>query len=287
MQIGDDTVQFMPNSTPLVAEPKILPEDFPAICTTWRQPRVSQQVLHYHNCLEIGLCIAGSGVEMINQQLYPFETNSVTIIQSDCVHDSHIFLRSKNETTSTWQYLFVNAELFVGVMRKYGGFLCNDPGLVECFRLMYAELDSRQASYQKAFLHLLSAFIMMADRLAPASMDYQLNEMPPEMACVLKLIYHSYHQDLTVTGLAKECNMSLSSFNRTFKECFGMSPLAFIHQMRLTIALYLLQTSDKPITEIAGDVGYKTLSCFNRLFRKRYGASPRDMRKQAKKNARR
>ena len=53
-----------------------------------------------------------------------------------------------------------------------------------------------------------------------------------------------------------------------------------ITQKRLQQAKILLKNSDKSISEIAEAVGFNDYNYFSRIFKKYYGISPRDYRKQ-------
>jgi transcriptional regulator GlxA family with amidase domain len=53
-----------------------------------------------------------------------------------------------------------------------------------------------------------------------------------------------------------------------------MSPLEYIHTLRLEEAKQLLESTDLPVEAIAVDVGYQDASFFNRLFRRKVALTP-------------
>ncbi|MNN96667.1 HTH-type transcriptional activator RhaS [compost metagenome] len=59
-----------------------------------------------------------------------------------------------------------------------------------------------------------------------------------------------------------------------------MSPLLYLIQLRLENAYTLLQTTDRKILDIAMECGFRTLSNFNRLFKRHIGTEPRNVRTQ-------
>jgi AraC-like DNA-binding protein len=75
----------------------------------------------------------------------------------------------------------------------------------------------------------------------------------------------------------------LSSFHllRLFKQAFGETPHKYLTRRRLEVARHLLLTTDLPVWRICHEVGYESLSSFSRLVAKRYGASPRCIRRES------
>lgn len=63
----------------------------------------------------------------------------------------------------------------------------------------------------------------------------------------------------------------------------GTSFIEYLNEYRLTMASRLLISSESSILAIAEEVGYENLSYFNRTFKKRFGMTPRDYRKQSTK----
>lgn len=273
-------MQFQSDSVLKVAEPKVLPHEFPATHMDYIQEYHSQERIHYHDCLEIGLCVQGNGTLMINNQIYPFPSNSITVIQGNCLHEAHVLLKNKNEINA-WKYIFVTPEFWGMNCREFGGFLCKDSQLITLFHMMYNELEEKPDNYQSMFPKLLSVFLTYTERIAPLSFPIHYGSLPAEMLYVIQRIHSTYNETITVSQLAKECNMSVSSFCRTFHQFFDMPPLSYVNEIRLNIARHLLQTTDIPILAISLEVGYKSLSSFNRLFVKKYGDTPRNIRKKA------
>jgi transcriptional regulator GlxA family with amidase domain len=64
------------------------------------------------------------------------------------------------------------------------------------------------------------------------------------------------HEPMTLTDLAEHSHMSLRTFARRFTEEVGMSPGRWLIQQRVERARHLLETTDLPVDEIAGQVGF-------------------------------
>jgi len=64
------------------------------------------------------------------------------------------------------------------------------------------------------------------------------------------------HQPLTLSDLAEHSNMSLRTFARRFTEEVGLSPGRWLIQQRVDRARQLLESTDLPVDDIAGQVGF-------------------------------
>ena len=92
----------------------------------------------------------------------------------------------------------------------------------------------------------------------------------------------NYQRNLTVEAIAEVCKLDRSYFSKRFKESIGCPPQEFLIRMRLGKAAELMKTTSIPISYIAASVGYPNQLHFSRLFKQRYGVSPRKWRSQNK-----
>jgi AraC-like DNA-binding protein len=81
-------------------------------------------------------------------------------------------------------------------------------------------------------------------------------------------------------AVARECNMSVSQFGRTFKKTTGLTPHRWLVARRIERAKQLLLGSDLPLAEIALDCGFSEQSHFTRTFTRLIGTSPGEWRAQ-------
>ena len=64
-----------------------------------------------------------------------------------------------------------------------------------------------------------------------------------------------------------------------FKQEYGATPKEYVDEMRVRKAEQMLVNTDKKIINIAYDVGFSSLSSFNRFFKSKTGKTPSDYRK--------
>ena len=88
---------------------------------------------------------------------------------------------------------------------------------------------------------------------------------------------------INVHKLAKRVGLNQNTLQSGFKTLFKTSVNEYIKDYRLDLAKKLLQESDLNITEITYKVGINSRSYFSKLFKERYGISPKDYVAQIKK----
>ena len=96
---------------------------------------------------------------------------------------------------------------------------------------------------------------------------------------VTKYINQNYMYDLPLEKLASIAGYSKYHFSRIFKEYNGMSYIQYINSKRIKAAERLMADSSLPITEVAMQCGFSSLTTFNRAFRKAKGCTPTEFRK--------
>lgn len=98
-----------------------------------------------------------------------------------------------------------------------------------------------------------SAILYVIDRLT------QIHEIPvirdEVILGALTRIHNGIGQSLSVSELATEAYMNCDSFIRRFRRALGITPYAYIKQLRLRTASYLRE-SGMALSEIASETGY-------------------------------
>ncbi len=91
---------------------------------------------------------------------------------------------------------------------------------------------------------------------------------------------HLDESDFGVEELAAAVNVSKSTLNRKLRSVASMSPLDFIRIQKMRQAKLWLQDKDRNINEIAISLGYNDRKYFTSCFKKEFGMTPTDYRKE-------
>lgn len=279
-----------------------LPENFPVLLLNsekWRISDVPTGVFHLHNCIEIGLCCSDTGIIENQYGKYFFKKGDVTFISRNVAHTTY----STEGTQSKWCYIFVDLE---ELLFPYFSMILSESSVTEAFnslnmnhfmiasekitphygqlvKLMVDVLEQKKDNYQIIFRTLILSFVMsmINDKSEGLplceNVDYSSHS---QIEPALKHIKNHYQDsDLSIQLLAKLCNLSLTHFRRLFRSSVDSSPLDYLNLTRIIASQKLLSITNDNILEIAEEVGFQTISSFNRQFLKYTGTTPSKWRK--------
>ena len=86
-------------------------------------------------------------------------------------------------------------------------------------------------------------------------------------------------EPLSLNELAAELYVSPFHLTRVFRECTGRTLTAYLHDLRLRVAVGRLdEDPDAPLSRVAADLGYCTPSHFTDRFRAAFGIPPSQLR---------
>jgi AraC-like DNA-binding protein len=132
----------------------------------------------------------------------------------------------------------------------------------------------------EALIQLLTIFAqhlaLCADQLALQSGHAE----PEAISRARDYVSQHYREKFSLPGVARVVNMSATYFSEKFKQATGLNFIEFVARTRIEKARNLLQNPNLRISEIAFEIGFQSLSQFNRTFKKVTGRSPSDYRAQ-------
>ncbi|WP_265131470.1 AraC family transcriptional regulator [Chryseobacterium oranimense] len=103
------------------------------------------------------------------------------------------------------------------------------------------------------------------------------------MGTIYDYIHENYDKKPNVNEIAKIVSLSTPAFCRYFKKQTNMTFTDFVNNYRISQAkIFLLK--DYSVTEVCFQVGFESLSYFNKLFKQHTGETPSEFRKKHLKN---
>lgn len=92
----------------------------------------------------------------------------------------------------------------------------------------------------------------------------------------------NYDQPISLNDLADKLYLSEGYLSRFFKKNYGMNFASYLSNIRLYHAVDDLLYTDHPVTRIAYDNGFASVTVFNKVFKHAYGETPSSFRRQSK-----
>jgi AraC-like DNA-binding protein len=87
-----------------------------------------------------------------------------------------------------------------------------------------------------------------------------------------------FNEDITLDDLSNISLMSPFHLLRQFKKNYGITPHQYLMNCRLEQAKRNILTTDKSLTDICFMIGFKDMSSYSKLFKRKYGLSPQQYR---------
>lgn len=157
------------------------------------------------------------------------------------------------------------------------------PAVQSLVRSMLAEMQQRQMDYAISVRGLFVALGVELMRITARRESARLAATIP-VAPALEYINRHYMEDFPIETLARLCGMSQSHFRRVFRELLSVGPLEHLNRTRILKACSLMRMSEDSILSISGQVGFQSLSSFNRHFLAEMGTTPSQWRSAAGNN---
>ncbi|MFN3690506.1 MAG: helix-turn-helix domain-containing protein, partial [Fimbriimonadales bacterium] len=118
----------------------------------------------------------------------------------------------------------------------------------------------------------LVAFLCFAEREAVAMPD------DTRLRTALEYLQSHLSDPDALQKVSEQLCVSPRQCQRLFRVAMGCSPSEYLTELRLRRAATLLVSTNLSVSEIALEVGYLSLSHFSRVFRERFGKTPRAFR---------
>ncbi len=130
----------------------------------------------------------------------------------------------------------------------------------------------------EALIRLLGIFALHLAECGNALVLHGTSGGTPAIERARSYIRDHSDDELSLAAVAQIVNMSATYFSEKFKEMTGINFVEYVARTRVEKARNLLLNPNRRVSEVAFEVGFQSLSQFNRAFKKVAGESPRGHR---------
>jgi AraC-like DNA-binding protein/ligand-binding sensor protein len=127
-------------------------------------------------------------------------------------------------------------------------------------------------------LRLLEIFAQHLSLVANQLIIQRRQSEPSSIARARQFILENRGEELSLATVAKAANMSSYYFCKTFKKATGLNFTDYLARVRIEKAKELLLNPNARVSEIVFEVGFQSITHFNRIFKRHVGKSPTEYR---------
>ena len=260
--------------------------------------------MHAHDFIEIFYVASGKGFHVIGGERVNIEKSDLFIMNTYVPHE---YGAKKGTPLTAYNCLFKqgcidssfeNTSGFVDVAYHYlfhSFFTDSDPK--EYIKLkgvnskrigrilsdMYYECKEKQDGYRQVLKSDLIKLLIFIFRLYRQDTTQKQNAPVYKKLVVdnaLSYFNENFGTAISLSAIAQRSYLSVSYFNKIFKDSVGQSPLQKLQEIRMENACRMLRDTKLPITEVGAAVGCADSKHFYRLFRKYMSMTPNEYRNE-------
>lgn len=242
---------------------------------------------HTHEFDELVVVDKGYAVQVFNGELFFLQEGDVFLVKEGDRHfynelgtlklmnlhiNTHYQFRHLQHIKSILDQIYVkNTTNFVWLMPKDKEF---------CIELI-RKIDKLDKQQNEASLFQAEAlFMQIISTILQGKHSIQNNSTQYKVRNLLIYLQRHYADQIDWQKLSDDFYLTNKTMTRKMKELTGMTPINYLNRLRVLAAREKIRHSDDSITDIAGLCGFNNSDYFAKCYKKNFGISPSDERKQ-------
>ena len=236
-----------------------------------------RMLLQWHNDIELERVVSGHMTLTLNNHTFQMSPGDSVLIPGgvihgaepqNCVYECIVFPRSFLDITRRTRDLSL-AQLQKPV------FFSQDGVVARVFDSMKTHEKTNAFGILADLYDIIHRAVMTQDNALSVLSEYKMERIK----VAIRYIEDHLHQPITLEDLSRVCSTSPNYFCSLFKEVTGKTPGEYITALRMETASKLLLAGNT-VTDTAFACGFRDVSYFISVFRKRVGVSPKQYSKR-------
>jgi AraC-like DNA-binding protein len=256
------------------------------------------QHMHHHNEYEIIWVEQGEGTLLVGNNMHSFRSGDIFLIGANVPHvfksnPEYFTMKDRFKVKACSLYFNLSGILSglfqlpeMHVLRSFlnqnkQGFQIPGRYTVEIANLMLQLHNASGVDVLLQLLSLLNQLKEMSPHLLPLSTDVYSSDLNANEGvrfdAIINYIMQNFNSQITLEDVAHEAHMTPQAFCRYFKKHTGNTFVTFLNEIRINDACKSLLTGKHKdrISGVAYQVGFNSLTNFNRAFKSVVGQSPK------------
>ena len=284
-----------------IEKTEISPRSNSYVSVLKREEAFFQSPFHYHPELELVYVTESYGKRIIGNAVEPFEAGDMVFLGSNIPHvwlNDEIYYQEITKLKSKSIVVYFNKDIFGPLFYELPETKKINTLFTEATRglritgktntlvaqKLQALLKKKDFDVIVGLFEILSILsnskdIVFINNEAYTPADDQ--SKTDRLGIVYKYVKEHYMEDISLENISKMANLTPPSFCRLFKARNKKHFVEYLSEVRISNACKALIETDKSISTVAYESGYKTVSNFNKLFKKITGVTPQVYKKNA------
>jgi len=261
------------------------------------ETRGAEDPMHWHEYLEMALCLEGSGRWRFGQRVYPAETGDVFLIDNA---EPHVAETDRDGRLRLLLVLFRPELIAAPGCRAFDSaylspFFCrgrpfanriphDTPAALE----LAPAFEELRATFMEASVsdrHLLDANLrrllaVMIRHTSPEADAWPVDgDRHEQVRPVLRYVEAHFRESITLEQVSEHVHVSPSRVRHLFKDATNVGFKEYVSSLRISEARRMLLSTNASVQAIAEAVGYTNLHQFYKVFQRYSAMSPADYRR--------
>ncbi len=247
--------------------------------------------LHSHPFTELFYVVKGSGSFLIHNKTYPVHEDDLVIVNANVPHTE------SSRDSNPLEYIVLGIEgmsitlnsldeSHLSSLHSIHNYHENRGEILHYLDSLVQEVEHKGEYYDTICQNLLNILLLNIIRKTTSDLVLSPQKSTNKDCTYIKsYIDLHYREEISLDQLAKETYLDKFYLVHMYKKQFGISPIQYLIEKRLTEAMNLLETTNYAISEISTIVGFNSQSYFNQIFKKKIGVTPGAHRKTLGKSS--
>ena len=240
---------------------------------------------HWHEQIELHYVVYGQTIIRLEQEEIRAKEGDLVIINSNVLHEGNRVGGNMETLVAIFDMETFSKE-FADKNIIFCPIISGDVEISKLMLHIYEEYQRKEIGYQlvcKGELLKLVTYLARNKAIEMLSEEGVLKRRKKleRLNRVYQYIEMHYAEVITNCELAELVHLSEGRFYHIFKESAGVAPQQYINEIRLNKAMKLLKQDAITATEAAEAVGFLDYNNFGRMFRRYFGCTPLEARRQA------
>lgn len=233
---------------------------------------------HIHSCCEVYVHVEGTGFFLVNNRIFQLEKGCVVFTRQNDVHVRVLSQACRFEHYCLWidgleEILFTGPS--ASEFQSFIQFRFQE-------RELLLELLNTLEDRNRTELEKTAAFFAILAMIESAKRDSAISfpaEIPLPMQKILSYMNASFSDIQHVQEICDRFYISPATLNRWFRQYTGLSPRIFLESKKLAYAKQFLENGAS-VTDAALHAGFFDCSYFIRVFKRKFGITPKQYQKK-------